>query len=181
MQPMTDCLVRVEQREDAPAIRALLEAAFPGHFEARLVDELRKKARPYLGLVALNASALLGHLLFTPVRCTEVPDARLFGLGPMAVDPAHQRQGIGSQLMRGGLSAARDTGAAAVFVLGHPEYYPRFGFEKASDHGLRCPWEVPDEAFMVLPLRKDGLIGLTGEIRYHPAFEGDGIAHDPAS
>ncbi len=175
-RPPANCLVRLEQREDAAGIRGLLETAFPTTFEARLVDALRAQARPYLGLVATRGETLLGHILFTPVQCMRLPAARLFGLGPMAVAPDQQRQGIGTRLMKGGLSAARDTGARAVVVLGHPEYYPRFGFEPAADRGLHCAWEVPREAFMARSLSPGGLDGLAGLVRYHPAFEGEGIA-----
>jgi len=171
-----DCLVRLEQRGDAGAIRAVHEAAFDTTFEARLVDRLRAKARPYLGLVATRGESVLGHILFTPVQCVASPEARLLGLAPMAVAPEWQGRGVGTRLARGGLSAARDTGALAVFVLGHADYYPRFGFAPAAARGLSCPWEVPAEAFMTRELAPGGLDGLSGEIRYHPAFDGVGIA-----
>lgn len=173
---MTGCIIRIEQEEDRTAISRLHEAAFGRHFEARLVETLRRKARPYLGLVALARDELVGHLLFTPVRCTSQPDARLLGLAPMAVAPGWQRQGIGSRLVKGGLSAARDTGARAVVVLGDPAYYGRFGFVPASGHELECAWEVPPGAFMVQPLNPPGLQGLSGLISYHGAFDGEGIA-----
>lgn len=173
---MTRCLVRLEQPEDQPGISALHEAAFARQFEARLVERLRQKARPYLGLVAEHRDGLLGHLLMTPVRCDALPEARLLGLAPMAVAPSEQGKGIGSQLLRGGLSAARDTGARAVVVLGEPAFYERFGFADAEPYDLHCAWEVPAGAFMVQALNAPGLEGLQGLIRYHPAFDGEGIA-----
>jgi putative acetyltransferase len=163
-------LLRMEQREDAPAVAALLEDAFPGGSEASLVARLRREARPYLGWIAERAGRIVGHILFTPVRCDAAPDARLLGLGPMAVATVLQRRGIGTQLARAGLAAAGDTGARAVFVLGHPGYYPRFGFSPASEAGLRSAWDVPDNAFLVRPLNRDSLEGLSGVVRYHPAF-----------
>lgn len=172
MEPLP-CLVRLEQREDAAAIRDLLEDAFPTTFEAALVDALRRRARPYLGLVAERADRLLGHVLFTPVTCEADPSARLLGLGPIAVASDSQGRGVGTRLGRAGLSAARDTGARAVFVLGDPDFYTRLGFEAASAYDLRCAWEAPDGAFRVLPLADDGLKGIEGLVRYHPAFEGD--------
>lgn len=173
---MANCLIRIEQDEDHAEISRLHEAAFGRHFEARLVETLRRNARPYLGLVAIAPDGLLGHLLFTPVRCAAQPDARLLGLAPMAVKPEFQKQGIGTRLIRGGLSAARDTGARAAVVLGDPAYYGRFGFTAASEHGLDCAWEVPQGAFMVQGLNPPGLAGLHGLISYHNAFDGEGIA-----
>lgn len=163
-------LLRMEQRDDAPAIEALLLEAFPGGPEARLVDRLRGEARPYLGWIAERGGQVVGHILFTPVRCESDLQARLLGLGPMAVAPAFQGRGIGTRLGHAGLAAAGDTGARAVVVLGHPGYYPRFGFRPAGEVGLRCAWEVPEEAFMVRPLNGDRLEGLAGLVHYHPAF-----------
>ncbi len=163
-------LLRMEQRDDAPAIEALLAEAFPEGPEAFLVERLRREARPYLGWIAERGGQVVGHILFTPVRCASDPEARLLGLGPMAVAPALQRRGIGTRLAHAGLAAAGDTGARAVVVLGHPDYYPRFGFRPASEAGLHCAWEVPDEAFMIRPLNGDTLDGLSGLIHYHAAF-----------
>src|SRR5437879_13678113 len=85
------------------------------------------------------------------------------GLGPMAVLPEHQRQGVGSRLVRRGLDILRERGCPFVVVVGHPEYYPRFGFEPASRHGLASQWEgVPDAAFMVLVLDAPALTGVAG-------------------
>jgi len=173
---VTPCVVRLEQREDRVAIRKLHEAAFARHFEARLVDVLREKARPYLGMVAIDHQGLLGHLLFTPVRCAAQPDARLLGLAPMAIRPERQRQGLGTRLLKAGLSAARDTGARGLLVLGDPAFYGRFGFEAAERWQLHCSWEVPAGAFMARELNAPGLTGLSGLISYHPAFDGEGIA-----
>ncbi len=173
---MTTCVIRLEQKEDRGEIKHLHEAAFGRRFEASLVDVLRRNARPYLGLVAISKDGLIGHLLFTPVHCESQPEARLLGLAPMAVLPPFQRQGIGTRLLRGGLSAARDTGARAALVLGDPAFYGRFGFTPAAAHGLHCAWEVPADAFMVQPLNAPGLDGLNGLISYHGAFDGEGIA-----
>lgn len=173
---MTSSLIRIEQKEDRAAISQLHETAFGRHFEARLVETLRNEVRPYLGLVAFSGDELVGHLLLTPVLCAALPDARLLGLAPMAVAPAWQRQGIGTRLVKGGLSAARDTGARAVVVLGDPAYYGRFGFTSAAEHKLNCAWEVPPGAFMVQALNPPGLRGLSGLISYHGAFDGEGIA-----
>lgn len=92
------------------------------------------------------------------------------GLAPMAVMPAAQRRGIGSALIRSGLERCAQLGYSAVVVLGHPEYYPRFGFVPASRFGIGCEYEVPDEVFMALELEPGALTGMSGTIRYHPAF-----------
>ena len=93
------------------------------------------------------------------------------GLAPMAVAPARQRQGVGSALARAGIAACRDLGFGAVIVLGHPEYYPRFGFVPASRFGLRSEYDVPDDVFMAMELKPGALHGRgPGTIRYHPAF-----------
>ncbi len=92
------------------------------------------------------------------------------GLAPMAVLPVHQRRGIGSSLVRAGLEACTQLGFAAVIVLGHAEYYPRFGFQPASRFALRCEYDVPDDVFMALELEAGILTGKTGTIQYHPAF-----------
>ena len=92
------------------------------------------------------------------------------GLAPMAVLPEHQRQGIGSELVRAGLAELRERDCIFVIVLGHPEYYPRFGFEPASKHGIKCEWAVPDEAFMILVFDETHLPEAGGRVRYRPEF-----------
>ena len=95
---------------------------------------------------------------------------RAMALAPMAVVPERQRAGIGSELVRDGLARCRLRGVEAVFVVGHPAYYPRFGFSRASDFGITCEFEVPDEAFMALELAPGSLRGRTGQVFYHEAF-----------
>jgi len=94
------------------------------------------------------------------------------GLAPMAVVPDRQRQGIGSQLVEAGLKVLRQQACPFVMVLGHPEYYPHFGFVPASRHGLACQWEVvPDDAFMVLILDEASMAGVSGVARYRGEFD----------
>jgi putative acetyltransferase len=145
-------------------------AAFETSTEADLVDVLRKEASPIVSLVAEDRKAIIGHILFSPVALTPHPDVQIMGLAPMAVVPARQRCGIGSALVQEGLAQCRRLGFAAVIVLGHAEYYPRFGFRPASQFGLSSQYDVPDEVFMALELDKDILRGRSGRIRYHAAF-----------
>src|SRR5215510_9426273 len=162
--------IRPEQPEDMLAIREVNEAAFGTATEADLVDALREQAAPIISLVADEAQAIVGHILFSPVTLDAAADLRIMGLAPMAVAPARQRQGIGSALIREGLERCRRLGYQAVVVLGHADYYPRFGFTRASRFGIRCEYDVPDDVFMLLELEKGALKGKSGPVRYHPAF-----------
>ena len=165
-----DVQVRPEVAADVPQIRDVNIQAFGASTEADLVDELRQQAQPLISLVADDGGALVGHIMFSPVTLLPHPDLPIMGLAPMAVVPARQRHGIGSALVREGLGRCRQLDAAAVIVLGHVEYYPRFGFAPASRFGLRSEYPVPDDVFMALELRRDSLKGKSGTIRYHPAF-----------
>ena len=162
--------IRTETPYDTAGVRRVNELAFGRPEEARLVDALRAEASPYLSLVAVNEEGeVVGHVLLTPVTVEgESADPPLLGLGPLAVLPDLQRQGIGAELMRAALEVAGRLGSGGVVLLGHPEYYPRFGFQPASRWGLRCEYPVPDEVFMALELRPGGLPA--GLVRYHPAF-----------
>ncbi len=162
--------IRPERPADIPHIRAVNLTAFETSTEANLVDVLREQAEPIVSLVADDGAAIVGHILFTPVTLTAHPELRIIGLGPMAVVPTRQRQGIGSALIHEGLERCRQLGFGAVIVLGHAEYYPRFGFTRASHSGLACEYDVPEDVFMVLELDQGILKGKSGTIRYHPAF-----------
>ncbi len=167
---------RLRLRPDRPGVVAGIftvnRAAFGTPAEAELVDRLRVAARPFLSFVAELEGEIVGHVLFTPVTVTR-EDRELAGLGlaPMAVAPDHQRTGIGSRLIAAGLEACRDAGAGFVVVLGHPGYYPRFGFRRASGWQLRYEHDVPDEVMMALELEEGALEGEGGVIRYHPLFD----------
>ena len=164
--------VRHEEIGDVVAVRELNEQAFGGATEADLVEALHTSKAVTLSLVAVDETKIVGHIVFSPAEIvSEGSEFLAVALGPMAVLPARQRQGVGSRLVHRGLELLRDAGHGVVVVVGHPEYYPRFGFALASKHGIRCPFEVPDEAFMVLELQAGALQGREGTVRYHPAFE----------
>jgi putative acetyltransferase len=163
--------IRPERTEDASQVRHVNELAFAQPAEADLVEKLRRACSDALSLIAVD-DAVVGHILFTPV-VVESAGRRVLGMGlaPMAVLPDRQRQGIGSQLVRRGLDALRERGCPFVVVVGHPEYYPRFGFEPASTHGLASQWEgVPDAAFMVLVLDVQAMAGVSGVAKYREEF-----------
>jgi len=124
-----------------------------------------------ISLVAQEAGLIVGHILLSPVAIE--PDdvgSHGAGLGPMAVLPEFQNRGIGSRRVRAGLDCRRERGHSWVVVLGHARYYPRFGFVAASKFGLRCEYEVPDEVFLALELRKGSLADRGGLVKYQPEF-----------
>lgn len=165
--------IRAETDDDRAAVHAVNRLAFGQPAEADLVDRLRAAGRATVSLVAIADGDVVGHILFSPVSVEPAPSPppRWLGLAPMAVRPERQRAGIGSALVHAGLEAARAGGATAVVVLGHPEYYPRFGFAPASRAGLRCIYDSPDEAFMALELVPGGFAGHRGLVRYAPEFD----------
>jgi len=163
-------LIRAEEQSDWDAVRAVNASAFETPAEANLVDALREQARPFVSLVAEEHGAILGHIMFSPVSLSGHPALRIMGLAPMAVAPEHQRKGIGSALVRAGLEQCKQLGFGAVVVLGHPGYYPRFGFSPSARFGIGCEYEVPEEVFMVVELQTGFLRGASGKIKYHTAF-----------
>jgi len=164
-------IVRAETTEDHDAVYRINELAFGQLNEADLVDALRINASPYFSLVAVIDEHVVGHIFFSPVSIESENSAfTAMGLAPMAVLPEYQNQGIGSQLVREGLRECQRLGHDIVVVLGHPDYYPRFGFAPASLKGLRSEYEVPDEVFMVAELLPDALAGRHGLVKYHPEF-----------
>jgi putative acetyltransferase len=168
---VSDVDIREEQPRDTTAIRDTNERAFGDIGEAQLVDALRASGAVTLSLVAEIRGAVVGHILFSPVviDCSErVVEA--VGLGPMSVLPQSQRLGTGSALVTTGLRMLADAGHRIVVVLGHPEYYPRFGFERADRFGIRWEQPCPPEAFMVRALVPGALDHCTGIVRYRPEF-----------
>jgi putative acetyltransferase len=163
-------IIREESSEDQEAVFHLNEAAFPSSAEAQLVDVLRAQADPILSLVACAGELVVGHILFTPVTLSGHPELQLLGLAPMAVTPDQQNTGIGRRLVRAGLQRCRGLRAQAVVVLGHPKFYPRFGFVPASRFALDSDYDVPDEVFMAQELVFGSLQDVAGRISYHPAF-----------
>lgn len=163
-------LIRPEQPNDHRAVFGLNVAAFDSASEAKLVDRLRNECEVFISLVAIDDQNIMGHIFFSPVILVSDDKAKIFGLGPMAVAPVHQRQGVGSALLRTGLDQCRKIGGKAVVVLGHPDFYPRFGFVPASQFGIGSDFPAPDEAFMALELKPGALHGKSGQVKYHQAF-----------
>lgn len=165
--------IRPEEPGDIAAIHAINKNAFGQPTEADLVDLLRVACPDAVSLVAVEDDQVLGHIFFSPVTITaETGATQGMGLAPMAVVPERQRHGIGSRLVEAGLQILREQFCPFVIVLGHPEYYPRFGFVPASQHGLTCQWEgVPDDVFMVLICDEAFMAGVSGVARYRAQFD----------
>ena len=168
---MDDILIRHETPADILGVRAVNAAAFEAGVEAALVDALRENGKFTLSLVACIEGELVGHILFTDIEMEPGgAEACILGLAPMAVLPAWQGRGIGSAMVRRGLEDCRELGYRGIVVLGHPAFYPRFGFTPASRHGISCIYDAPDEAFMALALGDEALP--KGRALYQPEFAG---------
>jgi len=165
--------IRKEQTSDEGQIRQINIRAFGQAAEADVVDALRIACPEGVSLVAMCEGKVVGHILFTPA-VIEANEKKIWGMGlaPMSVLPEFQRQGIGTKLVQAGLAEITKTRQPFVIVLGHPEYYPRFGFVRASRYGIVSQWKgVPDEAFMILVLDEAELKDASGVGRYRAEFD----------
>lgn len=166
-----DTQIRAEKAADYPLVAKLTQSAFDNDTEVTLIEQLRQLCDGYISLVAEQHGQIAGHIMFSPVSLCKHPNVKLMALAPMAVTDVLQHQGIGSALVRSGLELCRKKGIDAVVVLGHPAYYPRFGFTPAKGFNIKSPWQVPDNYFMLLELVPGALNGLSGEVQYHSAFD----------
>jgi putative acetyltransferase len=165
--------VRAERKQDIKSIGEVNRRAFGQEEEAVLVQRIRDSSgfMPELSLVAVKDSRVVGHILFSRIHIdTAKGKVAVLSLAPIAVLPEYQNIGIGSQLVRIGLEKCRTSGHSIIVVIGHPSYYPRFGFVPARKKGLECPFSVPDEAFMVCELLPDALEGISGMVIFPPEF-----------
>ncbi|HTR88153.1 MAG TPA: N-acetyltransferase [Reyranella sp.] len=162
-------MIRPRTPADDAAIARLVDAAFGGPAESRLIQALRDVGLATIELVA-QADTLTGHILFSPLDVTvDGRPVRTLALAPVAVRPDCQQRGIGGGLIRRGLEVARTEAWAAAIVLGDPAYYPRFGFSAALTRHLRAPFA--GDAFMALALQSGALDGKAGRVVYPPAFD----------
>jgi putative acetyltransferase len=170
VEPVT---VRPEVAGDHARVLEIQQAAFGGPAEAKLVAALRPTAEPQVSLVAETAEGdVVGHIFFSPVDVVgPAGTKRAMGLGPVGVDVATQRRGVGRALCRAGLDACLALGEPVVFVLGHATYYPHFGFEPARARGLFYKSERFDPSFFAIELAPGALDGFTGEVVYRPEFD----------
>jgi predicted N-acetyltransferase YhbS len=161
--------IEAETEDDFEQISRLHTVAFNGDGEARLVEKLRRTPMYIreLSLVAKYRNAIIGHALFYPIKiktCRKKCDS--LALAPISVSPSFQNRKVGSRLIKEGLEKAKRLGFKSIIVVGHSEYYPRFGFEKASKYGISAPFDVPDNALFAIELEKDGLKDCSGTIEY---------------
>jgi putative acetyltransferase len=175
MRILPDSIVIEEEGpEDIPGIRLVNQLAFGGDYEADVVDSLRQNCPEILSLVAKQGEAVVGHIVFSPASIVPLEGWTItgMGLGPLAVHPEHQGKGIGSALCQAGMQIMEAAGYPFVIVLGHPTYYPRFGFTQASVYGIRCAFkDVPDEAFMIRIIDGETMAGVAGTAYYRQEFE----------
>lgn len=159
--------IREEQAGDVAAIRDLNKLAFGQDQEGNIVDALRSNGAALLSLVATLDGRVIGHIMYSPVSLRGIIGA---GLGPMAVRPEYQRQGIGSELAAAGNRLLHAKHCPFIVVVGHPNFYPRFGFRPASENKITCEWQVPDEVFMSLVLDPPTMQGVSGLAQYRHEF-----------
>lgn len=162
--------IRAEREADRQAVHALNASAFETDAEASLVEKLRASAPPFISLVAEVDDVIVGHIMFTPVSLSGYTELKIMGLAPMAVTPEKQNSGIGGKLVEAGLEHCRSLGYGAVFVLGHPTYYPRFGFEPSVKYDIKSEYDVPEDVFMAMELEPGYLSSKSGTIKFHPEF-----------
>ena len=169
-------VIRPEKPEDFDIIYEINRRAFNGEIEARLIDKIRKSDNfiPELSLVALKDNKIVGHILFSKVKIKSKNREKIvLALAPMAVLPEFQNQGIGHLLVNRGLEISKGLCYYIVVLVGHPDYYPRFGFTPARAKGLEISFKmpIPDEAFMVCELEKNALERIKGIVELPPYFE----------
>lgn len=166
--------IRPETPSDYPAIAEVNDLAFGQPNEGKLIENLRKNQKfvPELSLVAEVNGKIVGHILFFPIKIKSAggKGKDTISLAPLAVLPDFQNQGIGGELIKEGLKACQKNGYDSVVVLGHPEYYPKFGFEPTGKWGIRDPFGAPAEAFMALELKRGSLEDISGIAEYPEEF-----------
>lgn len=168
--------IRQENESDYDKVFSLVQAAFAttehsDGDEQNLVTRLRKSEAfvPELSLVAEVNDEIVGHILFTKIRIGE-SDILALGLAPLAVLPELQKHGIGGKLIEAGHKIAKELGYVYSIVLGHEEYYPRFGYKPASVYGIKPPFPVNDENFMAIKLVEDEKATISGTVSYAKEF-----------
>ena len=167
-------LIREETEADQDVIRKINNLAFEQPQEGQVIDLLRKQSPGFFSLVAEYEGEVIGHILFTPTYIEVAGELKEcgYGLAPLAVHPDHQNKGVGSLLCETGVDQLKDKGVPFILVLGHDNYYPRFGFEPAVPSGFACQWEgVPDEAFMIQIFDESALAGYRGVVAYRDEFD----------
>lgn len=164
--------IRKEEEKDYKNVYEVNCLAFQQESESKLIEKIRKGENfvPELSLVAEIDDEIVGHILFSRIKVVGDSVFDSLALAPMAVIPEFQKQGIGSKLIKKGIEKAKEMGFDSIIVLGHKEYYPKFGFQRASKWDIKCPFEVPEEAFMAIELTEKAFEGKAGTVRYPDEF-----------
>lgn len=165
--------IRKEENRDRKLVSLIYKAAFGQATEADLVEALHKSCPNRLALVAEELGQVVGHILFTPATITTDSGKNITGMGlaPIAVTPDLQGQGIGARLVTVGLAILKEQRCPFIIVLGHPRYYPHFGFVPAEQYNIRCQWpDVPSEAFMILIMDEKVMSEVSGIASYREEF-----------
>jgi putative acetyltransferase len=163
--------IRPERPEDVDTLFQVYMAAFGRLQEAALVDSLRENHGILLSLVAVSEGSVVGGVAFSPITLEPAVSLKLAGLAPLAVLPGYQGQGIGSGLVQIGLKKCQEQELDAVFLVGEPEFYARFGFGPALDFNIRCEFEVPGTHWLAKELRPGALSEVSGLAKYRPEFQ----------
>ncbi|MCU4767981.1 N-acetyltransferase [Bacillus toyonensis] len=169
--------IRQEQKNDYRKTEEVVKEAFLNEeFSDKKEHELVKRIRecdafiPELSIVAVDKE-IVGHIMLSKITIEQGgTTVDSLALAPVSIAPSHQKKRIGGKLITAALEKAKELGCGSVVVLGHPEYYPKFGFERASQWNIKAPFEVPDEVFMVMELRENTLQGVEGIVQYSSAF-----------
>jgi len=167
-----DVKIRKEEEKDNKRVYEVNRLAFQQENESKLIEKIRKGENfvPELSLVAEIDDEIVGHILFSKINIIGDAIFESLALAPMAVIPEFQKQGIGGKLIKKGIEKAKELGFDSIIVLGHKEYYPKFGFQKASKWGIKCPFDVPDEVFMAIELANKALENKAGTVKYPKEF-----------
>jgi putative acetyltransferase len=160
--------IREERPDDVAAVRDLNRRAFGQDQESNIVDALRANGGALLSLVATVNDRVVGHIMYSPLSIGG--NVKGAALGPMGVLPEYQRQGIGGKLIEAGNRKLKDADCPFIIVVGHADYYARFGFRPAREHGIKCQWDVPDDVFMLLILDQAEMEGVSGLAKYRDEF-----------
>lgn len=164
-----DVSIRNERKNDYDEIRKINDLAFGQENEGKMIEALRKTSNynHLLSLVAEIKNKIVGHILFYPIKIKNKEEKyKVLSLAPMAVHPEYQNQGIGSKLVKKGLERAKELDFSVVIVVGHPKYYPRFGFTPAKNWGIKLPFDVPNDVFLALELKENALRNCIGTVEY---------------
>ncbi|MFK4377456.1 putative N-acetyltransferase YhbS [Bacillus sp. RC218] len=169
--------IRQEQKNDYRKTEEVVQQAFLNEeFSDKKEHELVKRIRecdafiPELSIVAVDKETV-GHIMLSKITIEkDGASVDSLALAPVSVSPSYQKKGIGGKLIASALEKAEELGYGSVVVLGHQEYYPKFGFKKASEWNIKAPFEVPEEVFMVMELTENALEGVDGIVQYSSAF-----------